>query len=177
MMRNLAAFVAAGSFSVMTLCNGCGYHLAGKADLLPRNIHTIAIPAFSNVTVRYKLSDRLATAITREFLSRTRYQVINDPATADAVLEGAVVNYATYPTIFDPSTGRASTVQMSVVLSITLRDRATGTVLFSRPRMDVRENYEISADPAAYFEESDPALNRLSRDVARDVVSAILEKF
>jgi hypothetical protein len=28
-----------------------------------------------------------------------------------------------------------------------------------------------------YFEESGPALNRLSRDVARDLVSAILDNF
>jgi hypothetical protein len=32
-------------------------------------------------------------------------------------------------------------------------------------------------DPNAYFEESDAAMDRLSRDVARTVVSGILEKF
>src|SRR5438552_767428 len=54
------------------LISSCGYHVAGKADLVPKNVKTIAIPAFTNVTTRYKLTDRLPEAITREFISRTR---------------------------------------------------------------------------------------------------------
>jgi hypothetical protein len=177
MRQTLGSAVAVFSLLALVPWAGCGYRVAGRADLLPRNIHTIAVPAFTNTTVRYKLSDLLAGAITREFLSRTRYQVVDDPSQADAILRGTVVNYISYPTILDPSTGRASAVQMSVMLDITLRERATGAVLFSRSRMDVRERYEISVDQRAYFEESDSALERLSRDVARTVVSAVLEKF
>jgi hypothetical protein len=155
----------------------CGYHVAGKADLLPRNIKTIAVPAFGNTTIRYKLADKLPGAIAREFLSRTRYRIVSDPGAADAILQGTVITYNSYPIIFDPATGRASSVQMSVVMDIALRDRTTGAVLFSRSRMEAKERYEISVDPQAYFEESDPALERLSRDVARTVVSAVLERF
>ena len=52
-----------------------------------------------------------------------------------------------------------------------------GSVLFSRPYFEVRERYEISVDARTYFEESDVAMERLSRDVARSVVSAVLENF
>jgi hypothetical protein len=93
------------------------------------------------------------------------------------VLEGRVALYNYYPTILDPATSRASAVQMSVVLDISLRERATGAVLYARSGLEARERYEISVDQVAYFEESDPALDRLSRDVARTVVSAVLEKF
>jgi hypothetical protein len=42
----------------------------------------------------------------------------------------------------------------------------------------MHQRYEISVTfPKAYFEESDAALDRLSRDVARDLVSSILENF
>ncbi len=43
--------------------------------------------------------------------------------------------------------------------------------------MEVRERYEIAIDPRAYFEESDTAIERMSREVARSIVSAVLEKF
>jgi hypothetical protein len=177
MKRALGTRAAASAVLAAAVSMGCGYRVAGRADLLPRSIHTIAIPAFRNATTRYKLSERLPAAITREFLSRTRYQVVSDPNTADAILQGSVTSYSSYPTTFDPDTGRASAVQLSVLLDVTLRERTTGAVLFSRPRMEFRERYEISVDQKAYFEESDPALERLSRDVARTVVSAILEKF
>ena len=58
-----------------------------------------------------------------------------------------------------------------------IKARITGKVLFTRPSFDARQRYEISINAQAYFEESGEALDRLSRDVARDVVSAILESF
>ena len=61
-------------------------------------------------------------------------------------------------------------------LRIRLVDRS-GKVLFDRPSMDVRERYEVSVDPTVYFDESEFAMRRLSKDVATTVVSAILENF
>ena len=155
----------------------CGYHVAGTTDVLPKNVKTIAVPAFGNITTRYKISDLLAAAITREFISRTRYQIVSDPDQADAVLTGSVVNFVSYPTIFDSKTGRAAGIQAIVMMQLSLRDRATNAVLFDRPHMEFRQNYEISVDPRAYFDESEVGMDRLSRDVARSVVSAVLENF
>ena len=163
--------------AVLLFLTSCGYHVSGKADLLPKRIRTIAVPAFGNATTKYKLSEQLTSAVTREFISRTRYRIVADPNQAEAILTGAVVNFYSYPTIFDPATGRASSVQAVVILQIALTDRSNNAVLFTRPNFEVRERYEISVDPRAYFEESDPAMERLSRDVARTVVSAILENF
>ena len=156
---------------------GCGYHVAGKADLLPKSIQTIAVPAFANITTQYKLTDRLPLQIGRELIARTRYRVISDPAEADAVLTGAVVNVFAGATNFDPVTRRASAVQVSCILQITLRERVTGKVLFNQPGMEFRQRYEISTSAEAYFDEGTPAFQRLSQDVARTVVSSILEMF
>ena len=155
----------------------CGYHVAGRADMVPKDVKTIAIPSFGNATVRYKLARRVSSDVAREFLTRTRYRIVADPAQADAVLQGAVVNFNAYPTIFDPSSFRATGVQVVATFQLTLTDRRTGKVLFSRPSFEFRERYEISLDPQTYFDESDTAVERLSRDVARSVVSAILEGF
>jgi hypothetical protein len=155
---------------------GCGYHVAGKANLMPKNVKTIAVAPWSNITVRYRLTDRLPAAITREFISRSHYRIVADPNQADAVLSGAVILYGAYPIVFDPSSGRASAIQVNVRMQISLTDRE-GKVLFSRPGVEYHERYEISVNPANYFDESDAALDRLARDVARTVVSAVLESF
>jgi len=155
---------------------GCGYHVAGTTNSLPKSITTIAVPAFGNVTTQYKLSDFLASALTRELITRTKYHITADPQGADAVLTGAVVNFVSYPTIVDNISGRNTAVQAIVTVSVTLRDK-TGAVLFNRPNFEIHERYEISIDPRNYFDESEPAMQRLSRDVARSVVSAVLEKF
>jgi outer membrane lipopolysaccharide assembly protein LptE/RlpB len=159
------------------LLAGCGYHVSGRADLLPKNLKTIAIPSFENLTTRYKLADKLPAALTREFISRTRYSVIAEPGQADAILRGAVMNYMSFPVVSDQATGRATGIQVIVNLQLTLVERQTGNILFQRPGTEFRQRYEIAIDQSAYFEESELALTRLSRDVARDVVSSILEAF
>ena len=123
------------------------------------------------------MTDQLPEAISREFITRTRYRVVSNPDTADAVLHGTVINYSFNPTIFDQVTGRAAFAEIHVTLAVTLTERATGKVLFSRPSFDVRETYQISPDPVQYFEESEPALRRAGQQVARSVVSAVLENF
>jgi hypothetical protein len=157
---------------------GCGYRVSGHADALPSHVRTIAVPAFHNITTRYKLSDRLSGAITREFITRTRYQVVPNEGEADAVLRGSVLNFLSFPNVVDDQvTGRATGVQVMVYLQLSLVERQSGKVLYSRPNMEVRQRYEIAIDQNAYFEESDIALERLSRDVARAVVSGVIEAF
>lgn len=155
----------------------CGYHVAGKADLVPKDVLTIGIPPFRNATTRYRLTEKIPIAITREFIARTKYKIPPDPAGADAILQGAVNNVVAFPTVYDPVTGRASGVQVQVVLSINFKHTKTGKVIYSNPSMEFRQRYEISSDPLAYFDESTGAFERLSRDVATAIVTAILENF
>lgn len=154
---------------------GCGYHVSGHGDLMPKSVKTIAIQPFGNVTTRYKLARTLPSDLAREFISRTRYKIVADPSKADAVLTGNLTNYAAYTTI--SAGGRSTTVEAVVTLQVTLTNRATGAAIYNRPSTEFRERYEIAADPKAYFDESGTAMERLSKDVAKGVVSAILEAF
>jgi hypothetical protein len=168
-------------FAALALTS-CGYHLAGHGDLVPKTVHSVCIPAFKNATSRYKLSDRLPEAISREFIARTKYTISTDTNTCDAILRGAVINYLAFQTTVDatpgsPGLGRATAADIHVILNITFTDRATGKVLYSNTNFDARERYEISVDPIAYFEESDAGLNRVALQVARQVVSGILNAF
>jgi outer membrane lipopolysaccharide assembly protein LptE/RlpB len=167
----------------LLLTAACGYHVGAQADLVPKNIHTVAIPPFANATVQYKLTDRLPEAIAREFINRTKYQVVSDVNQADAILKGTITNFVAYPTVFDQTTGRASGVQTNVTMQIQFVERATGKVIYTRPSFEAKQVYEVSTagtsvvSARAYFDESETGLARLSKDVAREIVSAILENF
>jgi outer membrane lipopolysaccharide assembly protein LptE/RlpB len=165
----------AGAFAL--LLAACGYHTAGHADLMPKTIQSVCIPAFKNASSRYKLTDRLPEAISREFIARTRYSIVSDCAQADAVLTGSVLNYLANQTVVPVATGRATAADVHVILTVTFTERATGKVLYNNTNFGVNERYEISTDPIAYFEESDAGLNRVAVQVSRMVVSAILNKF
>ena len=164
-------------FALPVLLAACGYHVGGRADLVPKSVQTICIPSFTTFTTRYKLVDVLPRQIGREFLARTRFRIVNNPSEADALLKGSVNTVTAVPTVFDPTSGKATSIQITVSVTINLIDQKTGKILYSRPNMIARQNYEIPVDPHQFFDESDPAFDRLSRDVARDIVSAIVENF
>ena len=156
---------------------GCGYHVAGHSDLLPKTLHTIYVPAWANASVRYRLNDSLPQDIAREFIAKTRYQIVTKPDNADAVLTGAVLRYNANPAIFDPATSRASVVELEVAMAVKLTEKATGKTLWENNYLTFKQRYEISTTQTAYFDESSPALERLSREAARNIVSAILSNF
>ena len=155
----------------------CGYHVAGRADTLPDTLKVIAIPTFENATTEFKIEQYMTQAVVREFISRTRYDVVSDETLADATMRGVVINFFVYPVIFDPATGRATSITTLMQMRLSLVDRKTGEVLYENPNFEYREYYEVTTDPDAYFEERQSALRRSSRDAARTIVSAILERF
>lgn len=159
------------------LVSSCGYHTGGKGDLVPKNIQTIAVMPFRNLSTRYRLSDAFQQAISREFIARTRFHVVRNRDNADAILDGTINQVIAAPMVFDPATGKATIVSISVYLQLSLTERATGKVIYQRPFFEVHNNYEIALNANQYFDESSLALQRVSADLARNVVSGIMENF
>ncbi|HZC22085.1 MAG TPA: LptE family protein [Candidatus Binatia bacterium] len=170
MSRVVAAVLA------LLVTAGCGYHTSGHAAQIPETITTIAVPAFKNETLTYRIDQLLTAAVVREFTTRTRYHVISDPADADATLRGTVLSTVASPLTYDTATGRAASVLVVVSMKVELVDR-NGKVLYQNPSYVFREQYELSQDLQSFFEEDSPAFRRLSQDFARTLVSNVLEGF
>jgi Lipopolysaccharide-assembly len=168
---------ACGILVALLSANGCGYHIAGKSNSLPKSIHVIAVPAIGNKTSVYRIEQRLTAATVHEFLAKTQYRVISDPANGDAVLRGKVLNVEAVPLLFDTATGRATTMLVSVKCEITFEERETSKVLYHTDNFLFRNQYEISTDVKSFFEEQDPALDRLAQDFATRLVAAVTENY
>ncbi len=54
---------------------------------------------------------------------------------------------------------------------------ATKKVLYKNDNYLFREAYEISTDPTSFFDEQDPALDRMARDFASRLVADVMENF
>lgn len=161
---------------LLLFSTGCGYHTAGKANLLPSDLRTLAVPAFVNQTQTYKIEQLLTAAVVQEFSTRTTYRVITQPDSADAVLRGTVLTTSTTPLTYDSKTGRAASVLVIVSMSVSLKDKQ-GKVLYQNPSYVFREQYQVSQELSSFFEEDSPAFQRLSREFARTLVSNVLEAF
>jgi outer membrane lipopolysaccharide assembly protein LptE/RlpB len=156
---------------------GCGYHVAGRGAALPKSIHVIAVPALENKTTSYRLEQKLTAATVHEFLAKTQYRVVSNPEDGDAVLRGKVLSLEAVPLLFDTKTGRATTMLVIVKCELTLTESATQKVLYRTDNFVFRNEYEISTDLKSFFEEQDPALDRLAQDFAAHLVAAVTENY
>lgn len=165
---------------------GCGYHVAGHSSTLPKTIHVIAVPALENKTTSYRLEQKLTAATVHEFLAKTSYRVVSNPEEGDAVLRGKVLSVEAVPLLFDTTTGRATTMLVTVKCEVTFTETATQKVLYHTDSFVFRNEYEISASTTNsidvttlknFFEERDPALDRMAQDFAARLVAAIVENY
>jgi len=159
------------------ILSGCGYHVAGRSDSLPQGIRVIAVPALENTTSSYRIEQRLTSATVHEFLAKTPYKVVSNAADGDAVLRGKIVSLEALPLLFDTTSGRATTMLVTVKCEVTLTQTASEKVLYHADNFVFRSEYEISTDVASFFEEQDPALDRLARDFASRLVAAVTENY
>jgi outer membrane lipopolysaccharide assembly protein LptE/RlpB len=169
-------FILALLFTVL-VSGGCGYHVAGRASQLPSSWQTIAIPAFTNDTTTYRVEQRLTEAVIREFTARTKYRIIQDPASASAVLHGEVLSLQTTPILFNATSGEVTAMLVTIHVKVSLVDNQTQKPVYQNNDMVFRDEYQISPDVTSFFEEQDPALERMSRDFASHVVADVLENF
>lgn len=153
------------------------YKQVGRGDALPKHIRTLAIPAFTNPSLRYKVEQRFTSAVVDETLRRARsIHITSTQEGADAVLVGTIRNFVLRPLLLDDY-GRARLVEVTVVVGLTLRDQTKNKVIFDNQNYVFRGEYEISGDPKTFFNEEDPATDRLAREFAKSVVTTIWEGF
>lgn len=162
---------------VAALAGGCGYHVAGHTAQLPSEWKTIAIPAFKNDTTRYRIEQVFTSAVIREFITRTQYRVVQDPKGADGILRGEVLSIDTNPVLFNATTGEVTTMLVTVHTKVELLDNKTEKPIYENEDLVFRNEYQISSDVNTFFEEQDPALERMARDLASHIVSDVLEGF
>lgn len=160
---------------------GCGYALAGRGSFLPAYIKVIGIPTFVNRTVVFNLETTLTAKVRSEFIGRGRYQILPEAAGVDALLTGEVTSVNIQPSSFTPQQ-LASRYAVTMVAKIELRDMRENKVLWENPSVMFRQEYDATAgrnvvDPASFFQQDTNALERMSTEFARTIVSAILEAF
>jgi hypothetical protein len=163
------------------LAGGCGYSLAGRGSFLPSYIRTIGIPTFINRTTVFNLETTLTQKVRSEFIGRGKYQILPQTNGVDAVLTGEVTAVSIVPSSFTTQQ-LASRYAITMTARIELREVRENKVLWENPSVMFRQEYEATSgrgvtDPVAFFQQDANALERMSTEFARTIVSAILEAF
>ncbi len=175
-MRSIARLLFAMLVAVaLPGLSGCGYHTLGAATHLPPDVKTLAVPVFATRTESNGTETALTQAVVREFLTRTRFRVTTDSgADADAVLHGTILKQNVTPLTYNAATQQSSSFVITIVASVTLTAH-DGRVLYENKNYIYREQYQSTTDLPTFIQEDPAAIQRLSREFARQLVADILE--
>src|SRR2546430_16564612 len=172
-------FVRAAAF-VITLLAVSGFTECYKPVTksgMPAHIKTVAVPAFQNNALRFKIEHRFTDAVIRELIRRGHgLRVQSEREGADAVIDGIVKSFSFSGVLLDDQ-GRARVFEVTIVAAVTVRDQKENRVLYDNQNFVFRGEYEFANDPRNFFNEEDPAVLRMSRSFAESVVSTIVNGF
>src|SRR6266478_10092583 len=141
---------------------------------LPSRIKTVAVPAFQNNALRYKIESRFTEAVVNELIHRGRgLRVQGQREGADAVIEGVIKSF-NYGGVLLDDKGRARIFEVTIEAAVTVRDQTENRVLYDNQNFVFRGEYEFANDPRTFFNEEDPAVLRMARSFAESIVSTLI---
>jgi hypothetical protein len=173
---------AALILTLAMISSGCGYALAGRGSFLPDYIRVVGIPPIENRSTYQQVELILTDKIRTEFIGRGKYTVVPEASGSDAVLTGEITGISAQPVGFS-ETQLASRYLFTMTMKVQLTDTRTNMVLWSNDALTFREESELSSRGATtlagtdFLDQERSSFDRIANDVARTVVTAILEAF
>jgi len=95
---------------------------------------------------------------------------------ADAVIAGVVKSFGFSGVLLDDK-GRARIFEVTITAAVTVRDQHENRVLYDNQNFVFRGEFEFANDPRNFFNEEDPAVQRMARSFAESIVSTLVNGF
>jgi len=160
------------------LATGCGYHLVGTSSFLPPDLRTLHVRPFENTTAWADMDQRLTEAVVREWVRRRRFSIVDEEKGADLALKGTIKSLSVSPVTLDEQ-GRATEYQMTLTASVSLLDIRGDEpkVVWEDKSFSRRTSYQVDVSAVDYFDRQVAAMDVVSTEFARALVTAVLEGF
>ena len=162
--------------------SGCGYALAGRGSFLPTDIRIVGIPPLVNRTTFFDVEQVLTEKIRNEFIGRGKYRVVPEAGGADALLNAEIVSITLSP-VGLTSTQLASRYQFVLTMKVDFVDARVNKSLWENSALSFTGEYDLTStagntiEASSFADQQRSSFDRIATDVARTVVTAIVEAF
>jgi hypothetical protein len=161
---------------------GCGYALVGKGIIVDPTIKRIGVPLVRDASGHPGLDQKVTQNIIQELLRRGHFEVVQQAVGVDALVECEIVAYTAVPIAFsrdelDPTHIEAS--RYGIALTARVRYTKTGQVepIWAADAFSARDESSVGNDPNSFFDRDEQVQDRVAKNFARRMVSAMLEAF
>jgi len=149
-------------------------------------IESIAIPLFESTSTERGFEAAFTEVIRNEFMGRSKVPIV-DREKAGAVITGRIYAVETEPMSYNTSRqsvggNRVSyetggTRKLSVKVSVSLTDSATGKVLWHDNSMEEDANFRVSGDPLKNRYNEEQAIRSIAGLIAKRIYLNTMERF
>lgn len=138
--RSLILYLSAGFLAATA--TGCGYSIRQPYN---REIRTVYVPVFRNLTYRRDLNLMLTEAVCKEIEKRTPYKVVGSPEGADSQLSGEVT-FADKNLVVENPQNLPRQLSASLVSTVVWKDIRDGDNTKDVGKVTLRENVTFSPE-------------------------------
>jgi hypothetical protein len=166
------------SLTLVLTLGGCGYALLGRGTVVDPDIKVVGVPTFRDRTGRPGLDQQITDLVIEELLKRGRFQVVNQAAGADAVVDGEITGYQARPVGFSGAEETTEASRYAVVLTANVTYAKVGVrePIWQNPAFRANDEWDVGS-PEAFFDREEQAVERLAKEFARSLVAAMMEAF
>ncbi|MFQ5481102.1 MAG: LPS assembly lipoprotein LptE [Thermodesulfobacteriota bacterium] len=160
------------AFFLCFFITGCGYHIAGKSGTMPGGVTAVTMPVFTNATTKPDIEGIITSAFVTEFLT-----TIDVNKKAGAEIKGVIRSYNLRGVSYT-KTDVTEEYRLTVVLSLVMRDKKDGQVLWADSSISDYEDFRVDTTDVARTEEVEiEVFKKLSKDLARKIKERMLDGF
>lgn len=173
-MRSVAIKSCLFGLSCLLLAS-CGYGFAPQGEHIDRRISNIYVEPFGNKTAEPEIENYIRTAFIDQIILGKRFHPVPTLEQADAVISGNVLNITT-GTLSYRNTVLAAEERMYVTLEASLREKASGKIIWSSRNVTGTTDYKLQDDvnprPARRS-----AMSKLAKDTVENAYNMMMSDF
>jgi hypothetical protein len=135
-----------------------------------------------NRTTFFDVEQILTEKIRNEFIGRGKYRVVSDLTGADAVLNAEIISISLSPAAFT-SGQLASRYQFVLTMKVDFVDARVNKSLWANDALSFTGEYDLTSaagttpQGSTFVDQQRASFDRIATDIARTVVTAIVEAF
>ena len=160
----------------LALIISCGYTFAPQGEYIDKHITTVYVQAFANKTSQAELENYVRTAFIDQFVLSNRFKIVQNFESADAIIQGSVLNINTSPLSYRANTLVAEE-RATMVLEINFREKESGKTIWSSKNLTGQVDYKMVDNINVFPATRKNALIKLSNDTAEKAFNLMMSGF
>jgi outer membrane lipopolysaccharide assembly protein LptE/RlpB len=172
--------------ALFLVLSSCGYHLRPSGEPVGWSVDSLAIPMMTSTSSVVGFESDFTRIVRDEFISHAKVPLTAQEE-ARYVLVGRIHDIRTDPQSYsylqqtvqghDTTFAETNRRRLTLTLSISMVEKATGKVVWSDQTMMTRASYDVGADPLVNQYNQRLALEKVARRLAQQIYMRTMERF